>query len=44
MKKIILSLVATLAITTASLNAADYYASVDGEQITKAGAIYSKAA
>ena len=36
MKKIILSLVATLAITTVSLNAADYYASVDGEQITKA--------
>ena len=30
MKKIISSLVATLAITTVSLNAADYYASVNG--------------
>jgi parvulin-like peptidyl-prolyl isomerase len=36
MKKIISSLVATLAITTVSLNAADFYASVDGDQITKA--------
>lgn len=36
MKKIVLSLVATLAISTISLNAADYYASVDGEKITQA--------
>lgn len=36
MKKIISSLVATLAITSVSLNAADYYASVDGDKITKA--------
>ncbi|WP_121627449.1 foldase protein PrsA [Poseidonibacter antarcticus] len=36
MKKIISSLVATLAITTVTLNAADYYASVNGEKITKA--------
>lgn len=36
MKKIISSLVATLAITAVSLNAADYYASVNGEKITKA--------
>lgn len=35
MKKIILSLVATLAISTVTLNAADYYATVDGEKITK---------
>lgn len=36
MKKIISSLVATLAITSVSLNAADYYASVNGDKITKA--------
>jgi parvulin-like peptidyl-prolyl isomerase len=36
MKKIISSLVATLAITTISLNAADFYASVNGDKITKA--------
>ena len=36
MKKIVLSLVATFTITTLSLNAADYYASVNGAKITKA--------
>jgi len=36
MKKIISSLIATLAITTVTLNAADYYATVDGDKITKA--------
>lgn len=36
MKKIISSLVATLAITTVTLSANDYYASVDGDKITKA--------
>jgi len=36
MKKLVLSAVATFAIAAASLNAADYYASVNGEKITKA--------
>jgi len=35
MKKIVSSVVATLAIATTSLSAADYYATVDGEKITK---------
>ncbi len=35
MKKIVLSVIATLALSTATLSAADYYATVDGEKITK---------
>lgn len=35
MKKLISSVVATLLLGTASLSAADYYATVDGEKITK---------
>lgn len=35
MKKIVSSVVATLAIATTTLSAADYYATVDGDKITK---------
>ena len=35
MKKIVLSVITTLALSTATLSAADYYATVDGEKITK---------
>ena len=36
MKKMVLSLVTSIAISAASLNAADVYATVDGENVTKA--------
>ncbi len=35
MRKIVTSVIATLALSTATLNAADYYATVNGEKITK---------